>query len=152
VRTHVLGLEDVQPTPAQMEAMRELVRREMQGGAMGIGSALIYAPGTYAKTEELVRALQGGGALRRHVHLPHPQRGIEAGRGDRRAEPHQPRIPASAPRSITSSLGKGTWRLMDEAIAHVERARAEGFAGHREHVPLYRELHGPLLPHPFVGP
>src|SRR5262249_9736065 len=54
IRTHVLGLEDVQPTPAQMDAMRDLVRREMEGGALGIGTALIYAPGTYARTEELI--------------------------------------------------------------------------------------------------
>lgn len=54
VRTYVLGLEDVQSTPEQMEQMREVVRREMQAGALGIGSALIYAPGTYATTEELI--------------------------------------------------------------------------------------------------
>src|SRR5580765_6621023 len=41
IRTHVLGLEDVQPTADQLQQMRELVRREMEGGAMGIGSALI---------------------------------------------------------------------------------------------------------------
>jgi N-acyl-D-amino-acid deacylase len=46
IRTHVLGREDIQPTPEQLEQMRELVRREMEAGALGIGSALIYAPGT----------------------------------------------------------------------------------------------------------
>jgi N-acyl-D-amino-acid deacylase len=45
IRQHVLGLGDVQPTPAQLEEMRELVRREMEAGALGIGSALIYSPG-----------------------------------------------------------------------------------------------------------
>jgi len=54
IRTHVLGLEDVQPTPGQMERMRALVRREMEAGALGIGSALIYSPGAYARTEELI--------------------------------------------------------------------------------------------------
>src|SRR6185503_16588667 len=54
IREHVLGQEDVQPTSEQMEQMRELVRREMAAGALGIGSALIYAPGTYARTEELI--------------------------------------------------------------------------------------------------
>src|SRR5204863_4960377 len=54
IRTHVLGLEDVQPTAAQLAGMRALVRREMEGGALGVSSALIYAPGMYAHTEELV--------------------------------------------------------------------------------------------------
>src|SRR5262249_58046097 len=54
VREHVVGLEDRPPTPAEMDRMRELVRGEMEKGALGIGSSLIYAPGTYAKTEELV--------------------------------------------------------------------------------------------------
>ena len=50
----MLGQEDVQPTSEQMEQMLELVQREMEAGALGIGSALIYAPGTYARTEELI--------------------------------------------------------------------------------------------------
>src|SRR5262249_26857370 len=54
IRRHVLGDEDVQPTEAQLDAMRALVRREMEAGALGIGTALIYAPGTYARTEELI--------------------------------------------------------------------------------------------------
>jgi N-acyl-D-amino-acid deacylase len=54
IREHVLGQEEVQPTSEQMEQMRELVRREMAAGALGVGSALIYAPGTYARTEELI--------------------------------------------------------------------------------------------------
>src|SRR5689334_17271137 len=54
IREHVIGLEDKPPTPAQLAEMRELVRREMQAGALGIGSSLIYAPAFYAKTEELI--------------------------------------------------------------------------------------------------
>src|SRR5688572_28600116 len=54
IRMHVLGETDVQPTPAQLDEMRELVRREMEAGALGIGSSLIYAPAFYAKTEELI--------------------------------------------------------------------------------------------------
>ena len=54
VREYVLGQKDVQPTPAQLEQMRELVRKEMEAGALGIGSSLIYPPAFYAKTEELI--------------------------------------------------------------------------------------------------
>ncbi|HEY7544949.1 MAG TPA: D-aminoacylase, partial [Blastocatellia bacterium] len=54
IREYVIGLEDKRATPAQLEQMRELVRREMESGALGIGSSLIYAPAFYASTEELI--------------------------------------------------------------------------------------------------
>src|SRR5947199_5455098 len=54
IRENVIGFEDKQPTPQQMDEMRELVRKEMEAGALGIGSALIYPPAFYAKTEELI--------------------------------------------------------------------------------------------------
>jgi N-acyl-D-amino-acid deacylase len=54
VRDYVIGLEDKQPTAEQLEQMRQLVRQEMEAGALGIGSSLIYPPAFYAKTEELI--------------------------------------------------------------------------------------------------
>ena len=54
IRQYVLGDADVQPTPAQLQQMRELVRQAMEEGALGIGSSLIYAPAFYARTEELI--------------------------------------------------------------------------------------------------
>ena len=45
VRIHVMGHEDREPTAEELEAMRELVRQAMEEGALGVGSALIYAPG-----------------------------------------------------------------------------------------------------------
>ena len=54
IRDFVIGLEDKQPTPEQLEQMRQLVRQEMEAGALGIGTSLIYPPAFYAKTEELI--------------------------------------------------------------------------------------------------
>jgi len=54
IREFVIGLEDQAPTPEQLEQMRELVRQEMEAGALGIGTSLIYPPAFYAKTEELI--------------------------------------------------------------------------------------------------
>ena len=54
IREYVIGLEDKPPTPEQLEQMRELVRQEMEAGALGIGTSLIYPPAFYAKTEELI--------------------------------------------------------------------------------------------------
>src|SRR5471030_1287991 len=50
VRINVLGEDNVQPTPAQLRQMRGLVRQAMQEGALGVTTALIYNPNTYAKT------------------------------------------------------------------------------------------------------
>lgn len=54
VRRVVIGEEDRAPTPAQLEQMREHVAQAMRDGAVGLSTALIYPPGTYAGTEELV--------------------------------------------------------------------------------------------------
>jgi N-acyl-D-amino-acid deacylase len=54
IRDYVIGLEDKQPTAEQLEEMRKLVRQEMEAGALGIGTSLIYPPAFYAKTEELI--------------------------------------------------------------------------------------------------
>jgi N-acyl-D-amino-acid deacylase len=54
IRAHVIGFEDKAPTPEQLDQMRELVRKEMEAGALGIGTSLIYPPAFYAKTDELI--------------------------------------------------------------------------------------------------
>src|SRR5579862_601689 len=54
VRTNVLGEDDVQPSPAQLLQMRKLVHEAMEEGALGVTTALIYNPFTYAKTPELI--------------------------------------------------------------------------------------------------
>src|SRR5438094_3042334 len=54
IRENVIGFEDKPPTPEQLDQMRELVRKEMEAGALGIGTSLIYPPAFYAKTEELI--------------------------------------------------------------------------------------------------
>jgi N-acyl-D-amino-acid deacylase len=54
VRRIVLGDEDVAPTPSQLEEMKALVEQAMKDGAVGLSTSLIYPPGAYAKTEEIV--------------------------------------------------------------------------------------------------
>src|SRR5437762_1263878 len=54
VRIHELGYADRDPTPAQMDSMKLLVRQAMDEGAMGVGSSLIYPPAFFAKTNELI--------------------------------------------------------------------------------------------------
>ena len=75
LREYAIGLDDRKATPAEMDEMRRLVRQEMAAGALGIGSALIYAPGVLRGHGRTDRALQGRGGIPGQVHLAHPQRG-----------------------------------------------------------------------------
>ena len=54
IREYVIGFDDKPPTTEQLDQMRELVRKEMEAGALGIGTSLIYPPAFYAKTDELI--------------------------------------------------------------------------------------------------
>jgi N-acyl-D-amino-acid deacylase len=124
VRTHVLGLEDVQPTAAQMTEMRALVRREMEGGAMGIGSALVYAPGSYAKTGELVEMCREA-ARHDGMYISHIR---DEGKGLVEAIDELVRISREAglPAEIYHFKSAGSVSRMDQAITRVDKARAEG--------------------------
>jgi N-acyl-D-aspartate/D-glutamate deacylase len=66
IRGHVLGSTDAQPTPAQLEEMKALVARAMDEGAFGLSTGL-YAPGSYAKTEEVIELAKVAAA---GAHLP----------------------------------------------------------------------------------
>ena len=90
IREHVIGLEDKKPTPAQLDEMRRLVRQEMEAGALGIGSSLIYAPAFYASTEELIELCKVAAQYPRKIHLAHAQRRESAAGGGRRVDPDQP--------------------------------------------------------------
>ena len=128
IRSHVLGLEDVQPTPAQLDQMRELVRREMEAGALGIGSALIYAPGTYARTEELIALCQVA-ARYRGRYISHLR-----SESDKLLEAIDELIRISREAGLPAEIyhfkavGSKNWDKMDRAIAAVERARREGLS------------------------
>jgi len=54
VRAYAKGMADGPATPAELDTMRRVVREAMLDGAMGLGSALIYPPGSYASTTELI--------------------------------------------------------------------------------------------------
>jgi N-acyl-D-amino-acid deacylase len=54
IREYVIGLENKKASAEQINNMRELVRQEMEAGALGISSSLIYAPGVYESTDELI--------------------------------------------------------------------------------------------------
>lgn len=126
VRRMVLGDNDVQPTPAQLEQMRQLVRQAMLDGAVGLSTSLEYPPAPYAKTEELVAlasvAAQFGGIYATHMRSESTailQSLDEVIRIAREAQ-----IPVEVWHFKVA--GKPSWGHMPEAVAKIEAARAEG--------------------------
>src|SRR6266536_5435987 len=71
VRRKVMGLVDRDPTPDEMRSMEALVEQGMKDGAVGLSTGLIYVPGTFAKTDEIVAlarvAARFGGLYATHM-------------------------------------------------------------------------------------
>lgn len=126
IRTHVLGLEDVQPTPGQMEAMRALVRRDMEAGALGIGSALIYTPGSYARTAELIELCKAA-APYRGKYTSHV-RSEGSALLDAIEELIRISRESGIPAEIHHFKAPGSRARLERAIERIEKARAEGLA------------------------
>lgn len=126
VRIHELGEGDVDPTPEQLARMRALVRQAMNEGAMGVGSSIIYAPGSYAETEELV-ALTSEAAKCGGMYISHMR-----SEGDRLEEAVDELIDISrrsgAPAEIyhLKMAGRSNWGKFDPVVKKIEAARAEG--------------------------
>jgi len=126
VRRMVIGDNDAQPTPAQLEQMKELVRQAMRDGAVGVSTSLEYAPAPYAKTEELIslaaEASRFGGIYATHMRnegtgvLPAIDEALRIGR-----EAH---IPVEIWHLKTG--GKPSWGHMPEVVAKINAARAQG--------------------------
>jgi N-acyl-D-amino-acid deacylase len=126
VRINVLGEDNVEPTPAQLLQMRGLVRQAMQEGALGVTTALIYNPNTYAKTPELI-ALASESALCGGMYIAHMR-----SEGDRIVEAVQETIDiakgSGAPAEIyhLKVAGQVNWGKLDKVIDQVQAARASG--------------------------
>ena len=126
VRTYVLGEDNVQPDATQLAKMRQLVREAMEDGALGVTTALIYNPNTYAKTQELVSLATESGACG-GMYIAHMR-----SEGDRLLEAIDETIQiareSGAPAEIyhLKVAGKQNWNKLDAVIAKVEAARASG--------------------------
>jgi N-acyl-D-amino-acid deacylase len=126
IREYVIGLEDKKATPAQLQQMRELVRQEMETGALGIGSSLIYAPAFYATTEELIEmckvASQYQGKYISHMRSEGNQ--LIEGVQELLRIAREANIPAEIYHLKAS--GQANWPKMDQVIKMVEQARKQG--------------------------
>ena len=126
VRRYVIGDEDKAPTPEQLEQMRELVRKEMEAGALGIGSSLIYAPAFYAKTDELIEMCKVA-AKYQGKYISHMR-----SEGNQLIEAVNELVRISREAGIPAEIyhlkaaGKDNWAKMDQVLKMVEDARKQG--------------------------
>lgn len=126
VREAVIGDDDREPTPAELEKMKGLVAQAMQQGAMGVSTALIYPPGHYAKTDELVAlasvASQYGGIYATHMR--------SEGQAEMEAIDEAIRIGRDAHLPVEifhmKVSGKTRWGSMPKVVAKIEAARESG--------------------------
>jgi N-acyl-D-amino-acid deacylase len=126
VRRMVLGDDDVQPTPAQLDQMKQLVRQAMLDGAVGVSTSLEYPPAPYAKTEELV-ALASEAARCGGIYATH-QRSESTAILQSLDEVIRIAREAHIPVEIWhfKVAGKPSWGHMPEAIAKIEAVRTQG--------------------------
>lgn len=128
IRRNVIGDDDREPTKAELAEMQNLVRQAMQEGALGVASALIYAPAFYAKTDELIALAQAAaefdGLYASHVR----------NEGNSFLEALDEFLVIADKAKIRAEIyhlkaaGKPNWHKMDKAIAKIEDARACGLA------------------------
>jgi dihydroorotase/N-acyl-D-amino-acid deacylase len=126
VRRMVLGDDDKQPTPEQLEQMKALVRDAMKDGAIGVSTALEYPPAPYAKTEELIalaaEARKVGGIYATHMR--------NEGSAVFEAIDETLRISREAQIPVEiwhiKVAGKDNWGEMPQIVAKINAARAAG--------------------------
>jgi len=128
LRIHEIGYADRCPTPAELERMRALLRREMERGALGLGSSLIYAPACYADTAELVAlcevVAEFGGMYITHMRSE----------GERLLEAIDEVVTIARESGVAAEIyhlkaaGRDNWDKLEPAIARIEAARAAGLA------------------------
>jgi N-acyl-D-amino-acid deacylase len=126
IREHVVGLDDRKPTAEELDRMRALVRTEMEAGALGVGSSLIYAPAFYATTEELIELCKVA-AQYRGKYISHMR-----SEGNRLLEAVDELVRIAREAKIPAEIyhlkaaGERNWPKMDKVIAAVEAARRDG--------------------------
>ncbi len=125
-RVNVLGRANRAPTPAELDQMRALTAKAMQDGALGVSSALIYQPGNYAYTNELV-ALAQVAAKYKGIYISHIRN-----EGDHEMDAIDELITIARQAQIPAEIyhlkvaGAKNWNHLPALIQKVEAARAEG--------------------------
>jgi N-acyl-D-amino-acid deacylase len=138
IRACVLGYENRKPSDAEIKSMCSLLKRSVKDGAAGLSTGLIYPPGIYADTEELIE-LSRVLSTRRNSSAPSSPRGIPGmytthmrSEGDALIESIQETIMIGEKANVKVHIshiktsGERNWHKADEAIAMIEKARRKG--------------------------
>ena len=126
VREYVIGLEDKPPTVEQLDKMRELVRQEMEAGALGVTTALIYPPATFARTDELIE-LSKVAARYKGKYIAHIR-----SEANQLTEAVEETIRISREAGLPAEIyhlkasGQENWSKLDRVIVMIEEARRQG--------------------------
>jgi N-acyl-D-amino-acid deacylase len=126
MRVHGAGYDDRRATRGELDTMRQVLAEEMVDGALGIGSSLIYAPGSYADTEELVAlcevAGRYGGTYASHVR----NEGSELLSATDELLEIVRRTGVHGEHWHLKAAGEPEWPLMEHALAKLQAARDDG--------------------------
>lgn len=128
VRTYVIGEENRKATPEELQKMRRLVREAMEEGALGLGTSLIYPPGFFADTEELIE-LSKEVAAYDGIYISHMRN-----EGNKLLEAVDELITIAREAGVRAEIfhlkaaGKNNFHKIDQVIEKVENARKEGLA------------------------
>ena len=126
VRAHELGFDNKTPTPEQLERMKGVVQQAMEEGALGVGSALIYVPGSFASTQEIIELCKVA-ARYQGIYVTHMR-----SEGDRLLEAIDETVRIAREAGIRAEIfhlkaaGESNWPKMVQAIARIEAARRSG--------------------------
>jgi N-acyl-D-amino-acid deacylase len=126
IRENVIGFEDKPPTPEQLEQMRQLVRKEMEAGALGIGTSLIYPPAFYAKTDELIELCRVAAKYQgKYIsHMRSEGNRLLEGLDELTRISREAGIPAEV--YHIKAAGQPNWGKIDDLLSRIEAARKEG--------------------------
>ncbi|MFD2934000.1 N-acyl-D-amino-acid deacylase family protein [Spirosoma flavum] len=126
VRESLLGEANVKPTPAQLNQMRAIVRKAMQEGALGITTALIYPPNTFADTDELIALCKEAGRYggRYIAHIRSEGDRLEEGVKELLKIGREAGVPVELYHFKAS--GQRNWPRMESTITLINNARKQG--------------------------
>ncbi|MEZ4825289.1 MAG: amidohydrolase family protein [Bacteroidia bacterium] len=129
VRSHVMGAADRNPTAGELEQMKDLVRKGMAAGALGLSTGLYYAPGSFSETEEVIElakvAAEYDGVYDSHIRDESSYSiGLEGAIAEVIKVSREAGIRAHI--AHIKALGADVWGKSREVVAMIDKARAEG--------------------------